>query len=61
MDVTRVGAVFCMVASTVFACSPGLLIAAEPSFYVSGMIGSSFATLTDSYHENYTGSGPHGV
>ena len=56
MDVTRVGAVFCMVASAVFACCPGSLIAAEPSFYVSGMIGSSFATLTDSYHENYAGS-----
>ncbi|MCE9629854.1 MAG: porin family protein [Planctomycetia bacterium] len=56
MDVCRVGAVVCAVTSAVIACVPHQGVAADPSFYVSGMIGSSFATLADSYHETYAGS-----
>lgn len=47
---------FCAVATTIIACLPHRCDAAKGEFYVSGIIGSSFATLTDTYHDNYAGS-----
>lgn len=46
----------CAVTMAVLVCLPPPCDAAEADFYVSGIIGSSFATLTDTYHDNYAGS-----
>lgn len=50
------GVLFCAVATAALACLPPPCDAAEADFYMSGIIGSSFATLTDSFHNDYAGS-----
>jgi len=56
MDVVRLGRPLVALVVVAFAGvgRPGW--GAESEFYVSGIIGSSFATLTDSYHDDYAGS-----
>jgi len=56
MNIHHRGVLCCVVTSAVLACLPPRCDAAEADFYVSGIIGSSFATLTDSYHDAYAGS-----
>ena len=56
MDGHRKAALFCAVTTAIIACLPHHCDAADADFYVSGIIGSSFATLTDSYHDSYAGS-----
>jgi len=56
MNAHRSAVLFCAVTTAVVACLPHRCSAANADFYVSGIIGSSFATLTDSYHDSYAGS-----
>lgn len=56
MNVHHCRVLLCGVATAVLAYLPPCCNAAEADFYVSGIIGSSFATLTDTYHDNYAGS-----
>jgi len=56
MNARRRITLLCAITSALVACIAHRCVAAEADFYVSGIIGSSFATLTDSYHDNYAGS-----
>lgn len=56
MNANHRSALFCAVATALVGCLPHRCGAADADFYVSGIIGSSFATLTDSYHDNFAGS-----
>ncbi len=56
MNTLRSSVLFCAVTTALVACLPQRCGAANADFYMSGIIGSSFATLTDSYHDNYAGS-----
>lgn len=50
------GILFCAVSTAVIACLTQRGDASDADFYVTGIIGSSFATVTDSYHDYYAGS-----
>ena len=56
MNTHRSSGLFCAVTVALVACMPHRCGAANADFYVSGMIGTSFATLTDTFHDNYAGS-----
>jgi opacity protein-like surface antigen len=56
MNANHRSALFCAVATALVGCLPHRCGAADADFYVSGIIGSSFATLTDSYYDNFAGS-----
>jgi opacity protein-like surface antigen len=56
MNANRSSVLVCAVTTALVACLPHRCSAADADFYVSGMIGTSFATLTDTFHDDYAGS-----